>query len=628
MWRMPADTASLGAGLNTGISFRPLSLFLDRRRPAPLLPLRAGGANLSRTVATAIGGKQNVSWTGRGHGPRCAGQALRAALRRLYAGDAPLDWFGLGRGPSLVCGRPLSHLVGHSQQPDAALRRGIGSGVRLPAGLQQFERQHRRQPGPARHLRASDAPRDPHRVRRLDQGARRQVGGQAFQLAERRRREIGRLDLVHRPGLRHRRRQRGRAGDTRNRWLLCLSYRQDRRDHETDRQHGAAERHRLLPRREDDLCRRYRRDAQSKDPTRDPPLRHRRGWQEREGLWRNFLRIGRGGRTVRRLSRRPVRTDLDEHRQGRLLLRTGWEADRQDPHPRDRRQRDVRRSEAQPPLHLRHDIALFSPLDDQWVEARLNRPQALFERLKGGTGHTVRLDPVRIGTRGDDCAMELGLKGKVVLVTGGSKGIGLACAAGFAAEGARVAICSRSRENIDKASAELNGAFGVVADLVDAVAAERMVDTVEDRLGPIDILVNSAGAAKRMPPDDLNPAVWRDAFDAKFFSYINVIDPVVKRMAKRGSGVIVSVIGVGGKVASSTHLAGGSANAALMLATAGLGATYAAKGVRVIGVSPSLTETDRVAAGVAADARLSGISVEEARRRGVAKLPLGRMAAA
>jgi NAD(P)-dependent dehydrogenase (short-subunit alcohol dehydrogenase family) len=224
--------------------------------------------------------------------------------------------------------------------------------------------------------------------------------------------------------------------------------------------------------------------------------------------------------------------------------------------------------------------------------------------------------------------MELGLKGKVVLVTGGSKGIGLACASGFAAEGARIAICSRSRENIDKASAELDGAFGVVADLVDAVAAERMIDTVEDRVGPIDILVNSAGAAKRTPPDDLNPTVWRDAFDAKFFSYINVIDPVVKRMAKRGSGVIINVIGVGGKVASSAHLAGGSANAALMLATAGLGATYAGKGVRVVGVSPSLTDTDRVAEGLAVDARLSGISVEEARSRGVAKLPLGRMASA
>ena len=105
--------------------------------------------------------------------------------------------------------------------------------------------------------------------------------------------------------------------------------------------------------------------------------------------------------------------------------------------------------------------------------------------------------------------MELGLQGKVVLVTGGSKGIGLACAASFAAEGARIAICSRSRDNIDKASAELDGVFGVVADLVDAVAAERAIDTVEDRVGPIDILVNSAGAAKRTPPDELSPLVWR-----------------------------------------------------------------------------------------------------------------------
>ena len=224
--------------------------------------------------------------------------------------------------------------------------------------------------------------------------------------------------------------------------------------------------------------------------------------------------------------------------------------------------------------------------------------------------------------------MELGLKGKVVLVTGGSKGIGLACASGFAAEGARVAICSRSRDNIDKAGAKIKEAFGVVADLVDAVAAERMIETVEDRLGPIDILVNSAGAAKRTPPDELSAPLWCEVFDAKFFSYINVVDPVVKRMAKRGSGVIVNIIGVGGRVASSSHLAGGSANAALMLVTAGLGATYAGKGVRVVGVSPSLTETDRVTEGFAADARLAGISVEEARNRGVARLPLGRMATA
>ena len=222
--------------------------------------------------------------------------------------------------------------------------------------------------------------------------------------------------------------------------------------------------------------------------------------------------------------------------------------------------------------------------------------------------------------------MDFGLEGKVVLVTGGSKGIGLACASAFAAEGARIAICSRSRDNVERACAELKGAFGFAADLADASAAGKMIDTVEDRLGPIDVLVNSAGAAKRTPPDDLTPVVWREAFDAKFFSYINVMDPMVKRMATRGAGVIVSVIGGGGRVASTTHLAGGAANAALMLATAGLGAAYASKGVRVVGVSPGLTETGRVAEGLAAEARLANISVDEARRRSVARIPIGRMA--
>ena len=113
------------------------------------------------------------------------------------------------------------------------------------------------------------------------------------------------------------------------------------------------------------------------------------------------------------------------------------------------------------------------------------------------------------------------------------------------------------------------------------VAAADMIGQVEGRLGPIDVLINSPGAARRTRPPDLTPAAWREAFDAKFFSYINVIDPLVKRMAERGAGVIVSIIGAGGKVASPTHLAGGSVNTAPILATAGLGAAYAGKGVRV-----------------------------------------------
>jgi len=114
--------------------------------------------------------------------------------------------------------------------------------------------------------------------------------------------------------------------------------------------------------------------------------------------------------------------------------------------------------------------------------------------------------------------------------------------------------------------------------------------------------------------------------DAKYFTYINVIDPLVKRMAGRGDGVIVNIIGSGGKIASPIHLAGGAANAALMLATAGLANAYAAKGVRVVGINPGLTSTGRVSEGLKADAKREGISEDEALARAKKKLPLGRLA--
>lgn len=222
--------------------------------------------------------------------------------------------------------------------------------------------------------------------------------------------------------------------------------------------------------------------------------------------------------------------------------------------------------------------------------------------------------------------MKLSLEGKVVVVTGGSKGIGLACARAFLDEGATVGIVSRFREALDRARADLGPVASYAADLIDPMQALVALDALEAKLGPVDILVNSAGAARRVPPEDLTPERWRAAFDAKFFTYVNMFDPAVKRMAARGSGVIVNVIGNGGKVAAPTHIAGGAANAALMLATAGLAQAYAGRGVRVVGVSPGLTRTDRVAEGMLAEAATQGIGVEEARRRAEAGIPLGRMA--
>lgn len=222
--------------------------------------------------------------------------------------------------------------------------------------------------------------------------------------------------------------------------------------------------------------------------------------------------------------------------------------------------------------------------------------------------------------------MDLGLRDRKVLITGGSKGIGLACAKVFIAEGARVAVVSRSPENLAKARKTLRDAYTIAADLTDAAAAAAMVEQVEKEFGAIDVLVNSAGAAKRTDADDLSPAAWRAGMDAKYFSYIHVIDPVIKRMGKRGRGAVINVIGSGGKVASPTHLAGGAANAALLLATAGLAYAYASKGVRVVGVSPGVTKTERVAEGLKAEAKRANVSEEQAYQQMIARLPMGRPA--
>ena len=113
---------------------------------------------------------------------------------------------------------------------------------------------------------------------------------------------------------------------------------------------------------------------------------------------------------------------------------------------------------------------------------------------------------------------------------------------------------------------------------------------------------------------------------AKYFSYIHMIDSTIKRMAQRGKGNIVNVVGNGGKVASPVHLPGGAANAALMLASVGLANAYAPDGIRVNVVNPGLTLTDRMHEGFAVDARLKGISPDEVMAQSVARIPLGRMA--
>jgi NAD(P)-dependent dehydrogenase (short-subunit alcohol dehydrogenase family) len=232
----------------------------------------------------------------------------------------------------------------------------------------------------------------------------------------------------------------------------------------------------------------------------------------------------------------------------------------------------------------------------------------------------------------EENTMDLHLRDKHILITGGSKGIGLASAQAFLDEGARVSLVSRDEANLSAARQTLQNThpadriYTVAANLREASAALRALDSAEAALGPVDVLVNSAGAAKRTPAPELTPEAWADAMQAKYFTYIHMMDPAIKRMAARGQGNVVNVVGNGGKVASAIHLPGGAANAALMLASVGLAVAYGPQGIRVNAINPGLTLTDRLQEGMAADARNKGISTEEAMAQSVGKIPLGRMA--
>jgi len=230
---------------------------------------------------------------------------------------------------------------------------------------------------------------------------------------------------------------------------------------------------------------------------------------------------------------------------------------------------------------------------------------------------------------------------KVVVVTGGSKGIGLAVAKLFARAQARVAIVSRTQTHLDDAVRTLaeEGLHveSVAADLADADQAEQAIARIEAALGPVDILVNSAGAAQRAEPEDLDPARWRAAMDAKFFPYIHAQHAVLKRLRARSAdgiagqpiqeiGAIVNIVGTGGKQPTRTHLAGGSANAALLLSTVGLAAHYARHGIRINAINPGFTLTGRVEQHLRLEAARQGVSQDAVLADSVAQVPLGRYA--
>ena len=177
--------------------------------------------------------------------------------------------------------------------------------------------------------------------------------------------------------------------------------------------------------------------------------------------------------------------------------------------------------------------------------------------------------------------MELSLKGKRVLVTGASKGIGRACVDMLTAEGCSVLGTSRSIAP---------GANSKPADLSVRGAAEELAAWA----GDLDILVNNAGAIPGGDVLKVDEDTWRKAWDLKVFGYINLTRAVYAGMKKRGRGVIVNIIGSAGEKMNAAYIAGSTANAGLMAFTRALGGASHADGIRVVGINPGPVATDRL----------------------------------
>jgi 3-oxoacyl-[acyl-carrier protein] reductase len=193
--------------------------------------------------------------------------------------------------------------------------------------------------------------------------------------------------------------------------------------------------------------------------------------------------------------------------------------------------------------------------------------------------------------------MDLELSGKSVLITGGSRGIGYASASAFVREGARVILVGSTPESVHAAAQELNDKYeslieAISVDLTNADSLTRLMD----RVGTLDVLVNNAGAIPGGGLEDIEDARWRAAWDLKVYGYINITRGALTSMMKRGSGVIVNVIGIAGSAPRYDYLCGSMANIALMNFTRAVGAYATQRSVRVVGVNPGPTKTERLVA--------------------------------
>jgi len=190
--------------------------------------------------------------------------------------------------------------------------------------------------------------------------------------------------------------------------------------------------------------------------------------------------------------------------------------------------------------------------------------------------------------------MDFKLSGKVAIVTGASRGIGRAIAQTLAAEGMKLTLAARSKDQLDALAASLKTDCLVQAvDLRLPDAPSAVVDATVKKFGAIDLLVNNAGATKRGDFFELTDEDWADGFALKFFGAMRLSRAAWKHlMASRGT--IVNIIGIGGRTGSAEFTIGGSVNAAFRLFTKALADRGVKDGVRVNAINPGFIKTERL----------------------------------
>jgi len=219
--------------------------------------------------------------------------------------------------------------------------------------------------------------------------------------------------------------------------------------------------------------------------------------------------------------------------------------------------------------------------------------------------------------------------GKVVVVAGGSRGIGRGIAAAFAAEGAQTVLAASSAANLDAAAAAIAPRAALrpdvcAADLRREDGCERVFRHVGERHGRCDILVNSAGATRAGAFLSLAEEAWQDGFALKFFGCVRLCRLFWPLLAK-AHGHVVNVIGGAARTPEPEFLIGGSVNAAMHNFTKGLAGLGKRDGVNVNAILPGMTETERVEQLFRQRAEAAGTSVDEIRAALIAKDGLARL---